>query len=71
MSEPIRVLIVDDHTVVRDGLKALFSVEPGIRVVGSAADGVEGVKLAGELEPDLILLDLVMPKMDGVQAINE
>jgi YesN/AraC family two-component response regulator len=71
MSEPIRVLIVDDHTVVRDGLKALLSVEPCIRVVGSAADGVEGVKLAGELEPDLILLDLVMPKMDGVQAINE
>jgi NarL family two-component system response regulator LiaR len=71
MSEPIRVLIVDDHTVVRDGLNALLSVEPGILVVGSAADGVEAVKLAGELEPDIILLDLVMPKMDGVQAINE
>ena len=71
MSEPIRVLIVDDHTVVRDGLNALLSVEPGIIVVGSAADGIEAVKLAGELEPDIILLDLVMPKMDGVQAINE
>lgn len=71
MSEPIRVLIVDDHTVVRDGLNALLSVEPGIFVVGSAADGVEAVKLAGELVPDIILLDLVMPKMDGVQAINE
>ena len=71
MSDRIRVLIVDDHTVVRDGLNALLSVEPGIEVVGSAADGLEAVKLAGELVPDIILLDLVMPKMDGVQAINE
>ena len=71
MSEPIRVLIVDDHTVVRDGLNALLSVEPGIYVVGSAADGLEAVKLADKLSPDIILLDLVMPKMDGVQAINE
>jgi NarL family two-component system response regulator LiaR len=71
MSEPIRVLIVDDHTVVRDGLNALLSVEPGIFVIGSAADGLQAVKLAAELNPDIILLDLVMPKMDGVQAINE
>ena len=71
MTETIRVLIVDDHTVVRDGLEALLSVEPGMLVVGSAADGIEAVRLARELSPDVILLDLVMPRMDGVQAINE
>jgi NarL family two-component system response regulator LiaR len=71
MSQIIRVLIVDDHTVVRDGLNALLSVEPGIEVVGSASDGVQAVELAQNLDPDIILLDLVMPKMDGVQVINE
>jgi NarL family two-component system response regulator LiaR len=71
MTDPIRVLIVDDHTVVRDGLQALLSVEPGMEVVGSASDGSEAVRLARELNPDVILLDLVMPRMDGVQAINE
>jgi NarL family two-component system response regulator LiaR len=71
MTETIRVLIVDDHTVVRDGLQALLSVEPGMQVVGSAADGIEAVHMAQELDPDVILLDLVMPRMDGVQAINE
>jgi NarL family two-component system response regulator LiaR len=71
MNEIIRVLIVDDHTVVRDGLNALLSVEPGIEVIGSAADGLEAINLAQELKPDIILLDLVMPNMDGVQAIIE
>jgi NarL family two-component system response regulator LiaR len=71
MTENIRVLIVDDHTVVRDGLQALLSVEPGMQVVGSAADGLDAVRLSQELAPDVILLDLVMPRMDGVQAINE
>jgi two-component system, NarL family, response regulator LiaR len=70
MMENIRVLIVDDHTVVRDGLVALLSVEPGMEVAGSAADGQEAVELASQLKPDVILLDLVMPRMDGVQAIN-
>lgn len=71
MTDSIRVLIVDDHTVVRDGLQALLSVEPGMEVVGSASDGSEAVRLAQELRPDVILLDLVMPRMDGVQAIIE
>jgi two-component system, NarL family, response regulator LiaR len=71
MTETIRVLIVDDHTVVRDGLNALLSAEPGMEVVGAAADGVEAVRLAHELNPDVVLLDLVMPRMDGVQATIE
>ena len=71
MNGDIRVLIVDDHTVVRDGLQALITAEPGMQVVGSAADGVEAVSIARELKPDVILLDLVMPRMDGVQTILE
>ncbi|MFM8323160.1 MAG: response regulator [Chloroflexota bacterium] len=71
MSKPIRILIVDDHTVVRDGLNALFAAESGMKVVGSAANGAQAVKLVQELQPDVILLDLVMPEMDGVQATRE
>lgn len=69
--ENIRILIVDDHTVVRDGLHALISAESGMQVVGSAGDGIDAVRLAQELKPDVILLDLVMPRMDGVQATIE
>lgn len=71
MTENIRILVVDDHTVVRDGLIALLSAEPGMQVVGSAGDGIEAVRLASQLKPDVILLDLVMPRMDGVQATIE
>lgn len=71
MNEFIRILIVDDHTVVRDGLNALISAEPGMQVVGSAADGKEAIELVEALQPDVILLDLVMPNMDGVQATLE
>jgi len=68
---PICILIVDDHTVVRDGLKALISAEPGMKVIGVAGDGLEAVSMAKDLQPDVILLDLVMPRMDGVQATLE
>jgi NarL family two-component system response regulator LiaR len=70
-SRPICILIVDDHTVVRDGLKALISAEPGMKVIGEAGDGLEAVAKARDLQPDVVLLDLVMPRMDGVQASLE
>ena len=71
MMENIRVLIADDHTVVRDGITALLGAEDNISVIGSAADGYEAAAMAKELGPDVILLDLVMPRMDGIQAICE
>jgi len=64
----IRVLIVDDHGVVREGLRAYLELEPDIHVVGEARDGVDAVRRAEELEPDVVLMDLVMPNMDGVAA---
>lgn len=66
--DPITVLIVDDHTVVRRGLAALLKTEPDIRVVGEAPNGRDAVARAKELRPDVILMDLVMPVMDGVTA---
>lgn len=71
MSEQIRVLVVDDHNVVRGGLCALLETEPGIQVIGEAADGVEAVRKARALNPDVILLDLVMPRKNGIEAIHD
>lgn len=68
MAEPISVVLVDDHNVVRFGLRAFFSTLADIEVVGEAADGAEAVALAQTLAPDVILMDLMMPGMDGVQA---
>jgi NarL family two-component system response regulator LiaR len=65
---PIRILVVDDHTVVRKGLCAVLGMEPDIEVVGEAANGREAVDLAGRLKPDVVLMDLAMPEMDGVEA---
>ena len=72
MDEPakIRVLLVDDHAVVRTGLKTFFDLQPDIEVVGEAADGSEGVAMARRLEPDVVLMDLLMPNMDGITAIS-
>ena len=70
-NESIRILITDDHAVVREGLRTLIGTEPGMEVVGEAADGVEAVQKACSLRPDVILLDMVMPRMDGLEAINE
>lgn len=71
MTEHIRVLIVDDHAIVREGQRALIDTEPGMEVVGEAKDGVEAVETAETLQPDVILLDLFMPHMDGIEAITE
>ena len=70
MSEPIRVLVVDDHAVVRQGLRGLLELQDGIEVAGEAADGDQGVDAATRLRPDVILMDLVMPALDGVAAMR-
>ena len=67
----IRILIADDHAVVREGLRTLISAKPGLELVGEAADGVEAVARAAALDPDVILLDMVMPRKDGLAAIND
>jgi DNA-binding NarL/FixJ family response regulator len=70
VAEPIRVLIVDDHAVVREGLQAFLELQEGIEVVGQAADGEDAVEAAVRLRPDVILMDLVMPRLDGVAAMR-
>lgn len=67
----IRILLVDDHTLFRSGLKALLSRQPDFEIVGEASDGLEGVKLAEQLKPDLVLLDLDMPVMNGTEALAQ
>lgn len=71
MSSKIRILIVDDHPIVLKGLHDLFDVSPDIQPVGEAQNGEEAVEMARRLHPDVILMDLVMPNMDGIQAISE
>jgi NarL family two-component system response regulator LiaR len=67
-SETIRVLVADDHAIVRKGICALLATEPLIEVVGEAQDGLDAISAASRLEPDVILMDLVMPGMDGLEA---
>ena len=71
MPEVIRILIVDDHAVVREGLRTFLDLQEGLEVVGEASDGEEAVQLALRLQPDVILMDLVMPKLDGVEAMRQ
>lgn len=70
MTTPIRVLIADDHALVRMGIQALIGTEPGIELIAEATNGEEVIRLARTLQPDIILLDLVMPLMDGIEAIR-
>ena len=67
----IRILIVDDHTIVRKGIKALLAETTDILVVGEADNGLEAIQLSKQLEPDVILMDLLMPKMDGIEATRQ
>jgi NarL family two-component system response regulator LiaR len=71
VGEPIRVLIVDDHAVVREGLRSFLELQDGIEVAGEAADGAEAVELAPQLRPDVVLMDLVMPNLDGLEAMRQ
>ena len=65
---PIRILITDDHAVVRSGLRALLSADPDLEVVGEAANGAEALQLCGRLRPDLVLLDITMPQESGIKT---
>src|SRR6476660_2550166 len=67
----IRVLIVDDHAVVREGLRTFLELQDGIAVAGEAADGEQAVMQAEALRPDVVLMDLVMPRLDGIGAMRE
>jgi DNA-binding NarL/FixJ family response regulator len=67
---PIRILIVDDHSVVRQGLRMFLSLDPELEVIGEAQDGAEALQKVRDLKPDVVLMDLLMPVMDGITAIG-
>ena len=69
--EKIKILIADDHAIVREGLSTLLKFEPDFEVIGQAIDGVQAVEMSSKLKPDVILMDLVMPKKDGISAIQD
>lgn len=71
MDKKQRVLIVDDHTLLRAGLRSLLAQDPNIDIVGEAADGRDAVRAVGQLTPDLVLMDLTMPGMNGIEAVTE
>jgi two-component system, NarL family, response regulator LiaR len=71
MPAKIRIFIADDHEIVREGLRTLISTEPGLELVGESGDGVQTLLKVNNLKPDVILLDLMMPRMDGLEAIIE
>lgn len=71
MNKPVQVVLVDDHAVVRQGLKLFLSLDPEIKVIGEAANGEEAITQAQTLMPDVIVMDLMMPVMDGITAIRQ
>jgi DNA-binding NarL/FixJ family response regulator len=71
MADAIRVLLVDDHAVVREGLRNFLALQDGMEIVGEASDGAEAIEQAERLEPDVILMDLVMPGLDGIGAMRQ
>ena len=66
-----RILLVDDHAVVRGGLRMLLAADPELEIVGEAETGAAGVRLAGELQPDVVLMDISMPDMNGIEATRQ
>jgi DNA-binding NarL/FixJ family response regulator len=70
MTEPIRIVVADDHPIVREGLIAVLGTQPDFSVVGEAATGIEVIACVRELEPDVLLLDLALPEMDGAEALR-
>jgi len=70
-AQTVRILIADDHPIFRDGLRRLLEAEEGLEVLGEASDGAEAVKLARQLKPDILLLDLAMPKHPGLEALRD
>ena len=71
MDKTYRIVIAEDHTILREGLKALLSAQPNLKVVGEAEDGLTAVRCVHEAAPDVILMDLSMPRMNGLEAIRE
>src|SRR5687768_14475267 len=71
MANLIRILIVEDQTLMRQGLKTILDLEPGLRVIGEASDGESGVQRALELRPDVALMDVQMPRLNGVEATDQ
>ncbi len=70
-TEPVRVIVVDDQLLLREGIASLLQADPRIQVIGRGGDGQEAIELAGALRPDIVLVDIRMPKVDGIQAIRE
>jgi NarL family two-component system response regulator YdfI len=71
MNTPIRILVADDHLIIRQGLRLILETEPDFEMVGEAADGAEALRLCAELKPNVVLMDLRMPRMDGLTAIEK
>ena len=71
MAEKRRILIVDDHPTLREGLRSLLSSQQGFEIVGEAGDGLEAIEFVGKLHPDLVLMDMSMPRMDGLEATRK
>ena len=68
---PIRVLLVDDHAMVRQGLRCALEVYPAMEVVGEASDGIEALECVAKVQPSVVVMDIVMPKMDGFEAVKK